>query len=111
MRRAAKVDDNQAEIVEAARKMGCTVQILSHVGFGCPDLLIGCNGVNLLWEVKDGKKPPSERRLNPDQIIWHGDWRGQVQVIETIDQAVRAINYVRRAFPVKTEQKERQPWQ
>lgn len=111
MRRASKVDANQGEIVKAARSMGCTVQILSAVGLGCPDLLIGCNGINLLWEVKDGNKPPSERRLTPDQVIWHGDWRGQVQIIEDVEHAIKAINFIRRTYPAPTARQERQPWQ
>lgn len=98
-RRAAKVDDNQPEIVAIARQMGCSVQPLHSVGQGCPDLLVGISGINDLWEVKDGKKPPSARRLTPDQIEWHDGWRGYVQVIESVEKAVARINYVRRTAP------------
>lgn len=95
-RRAAKVDANQPEIVAAARALGCTVQPLHTVGQGCPDLLVGISGINDLWEVKDGSKRPSERRLTTDQIIWHDAWRGHVQVIDSVEKAVARINYVRR---------------
>ena len=99
MRRAAKIDDNQPEIVEAARMMGCTVQPLHSVGKGCPDLLVGISGINDLWEVKDGAKRPSERRLTADQIIWHDAWRGcQVQVVDSVEKAIARINYVRRVL-------------
>lgn len=96
MRRAAKVDANQAEIVEALRRIGCSVQPLHSVGSGCPDLLVGVNGLNILMEIKDSAKPPSARKLTPDQLIWHDEWRGQVQVVETVEKAVAIVNWHRR---------------
>ena len=95
MRRAAKVDANQSEIVDAVRRMGCTVQLLHSVGQGCPDLLVGVSGINLLWEIKDGSRPPSERRLTTDQLIWHDEWRGQVQVVDSVEHAIRVVNFWR----------------
>lgn len=91
MRRAAKVDANQADIVAALRKIGASVQPLHAVGSGCPDLLVGWRGMTSLLEVKDGSKPPSARKLTPDQVEWHANWRGQVAVVETIEQAIEAI--------------------
>lgn len=91
MRRAAKVDANQAEIVAALRKIGATVQPLHAVGQGCPDLLVGWRGMTSLLEVKDGNKPPSARKLTEDQERWHAEWRGQVAVVETVEQAIAAI--------------------
>lgn len=91
MRRAAKVDSNQAEIVKALRKVGATVQVLSAVGQGCPDLLVGYRSVNVLLEVKDGSKPPSARKLTPDEEAFHRTWRGPVFVVNDILDALRAI--------------------
>lgn len=89
--RAAKVDDNQKEIVKALRNMGCSVQHLHSVGAGCPDLLVGYKGFNILLEVKDGNKSPSQQKLTPDQIIWHRDWRGHVDVVNSSEQAILAV--------------------
>lgn len=91
MRRAAKTDRNQAEIVRAFRQIGASVQILSAVGKGCPDALVGFRGKNLLVEIKDGEKPPSARRLTADQERWHGSWAGQVMVAESIEDAVAQV--------------------
>ena len=91
MRRAAKVDANQPDIVAALRRMGATVQPLHSVGQGCPDLLAGWKGINLLIEVKDGNKPPSARKLTSDQEQWHRDWRGSVYVVETVGQAIALL--------------------
>lgn len=84
---AKQVDANQTAVVAALRAAGATVQHLHAVGQGCPDLLIGINGRNFLVEVKDGAKPPSAQRLNPDQEAWHREWRGQVTVLTSARQA------------------------
>lgn len=91
MRRAAKVDANQAEIVADLRAIGATVQLLHAVGEGCPDILVGFRGSNRLIEIKDGNKPPSARKLTPAQEDWHASWRGQVAVAENIEQALSII--------------------
>jgi hypothetical protein len=92
MRRAAKVDANQTEIVAALRSLGATVQSLATVGHGCPDLLVGFRGQTLLMEVKDGKKPPSERKLNDDQLRWHGAWNGgSLAVVDNVEAALKLL--------------------
>jgi len=92
VRRAAKIDANQTEIVNALRQVGASVQSLASTGKGCPDLLVGFRGVNWLLEIKDGQKVKSARKLTPDQIEWHESWCGQVHVIEDIDQAIKLIS-------------------
>lgn len=92
--RAARIDANQPEIVEALREAGCSVQLLHMVGKGCPDLLVGWQGINCLVEVKDGSKPPSARKLTPDQVDWHGSWLGQVTVVCGVDEALKAVGVV-----------------
>ena len=72
--------------------MGATVQSLSAVGEGVPDLLVGYRGETYLLEVKDGAKPPSARELTPDQIAWHLEWRGGAcVVVNSADEALAAI--------------------
>lgn len=93
MRRAAKIDANQLDIVEALRRCGATVQPLHTVGQGVPDLLVGFRGQTLLLEVKDGAKPPSERKLTPDQVRWHEAWDGHpVYVVRDVTEAVWVLN-------------------
>jgi hypothetical protein len=89
--RAAKIDANQNEIVAALRKIGCSVQILSSVGKGCPDILVGFRGENFLIEIKDGNKPPSGQKLTPDQVEWHVNWNGQVKVANSVEQAIEIV--------------------
>lgn len=91
MRRAARVDANQTEIVNALRAAGAAVEPLHRVGDGCPDLLVGYRSHNYLLEIKDGNKPPSKRKLTPDQVEWIAGWRGQVSVVTSVDEALAAI--------------------
>ena len=89
--RASRVDRNQTEIIAAFRERGATVQPLHGVGRGCPDLLIGFGGSNLLVEVKDGSKSPSRRQLIPDQVVWHETWRGRVAIIESPEAVIAVL--------------------
>ena len=91
MRRAAKIDANQTEIVKALRSVGASVQSLASTGKGCPDLLVGFRGVNWLLEIKDGQKVKSERKLTDDQVVWHQTWRGKVYIVESVDQALNLL--------------------
>ena len=95
MRRAAKVDANQADIVAALRMAGATVQPLHAVGKGCPDLLVGYQRDNYLLEVKDGSKVPSAQKLTEDQVEWHELWRGQAAVVNDVKSALLAIGALR----------------
>lgn len=91
MRRDAKIDANQPEIVETFRAMGCSVVSAAPMGKGFPDLIVGYRGRNYLIEVKDGSKPPSKRKLTPDQEDFHRDWRGRIHVIESKEKAENFI--------------------
>lgn len=91
MRRAARIDANQQEIVKALQQLGASVAPLSTVGSGMPDLLVGYRGKNFLLEVKDGSKVPSARTLTPDQIAWHAAWKGDTRVVYSIDEAIKVV--------------------
>ena len=90
MRRAARVDSNQAVIVAAFRNLGCGVFPLHQVGRGFPNLTVGCNGLNLLIEVKDGLKFPSARRLIADEQRFIEAWSGQIHIVSSVAE-VRLI--------------------
>jgi Holliday junction resolvase len=86
MRRAAKVDANQEDIVQALRAAGATVQSLAAIGKGCPDLLVGWQGDLFLIEVKAGKGKPNDK-----QQEWHEAWATTVYVVRTPQEALCAI--------------------
>jgi hypothetical protein len=91
MRRAGKVDANQAAVVKRLRDCAVKVEILSDVGKGVPELLAGFRGVNVLLELKDGDKAPSAQKLTADQVAWHASWPGQVDVVSDFDEAWAVI--------------------
>jgi Holliday junction resolvase len=96
MRRAARTDENQEQIVKALRAVGASVQSLAAVGHGVPDLLVGYQGKNILIEIKDGNKTPSKRKLTDDQVKWHDNWNGgAVAVVESVDAAWVALGIMR----------------
>lgn len=86
-------DANQAVIVEALRKVGAIVCIMTNIGDGAPDLLVGWRGETTLLEVKteDGK-------LAVEQLRWHAVWRGRggrLAVVRSPLDALIAIGAVR----------------
>lgn len=81
MRRAARLDANHAEIVQAFKEAGCGVLSLAGLGNGVPDLLVvgpdsmrGGDLALFLVEIKDGSKSPSAQALTADQVAFHKDW-------------------------------------
>lgn len=92
--RAARTDANHAEVVKALRAIGCSVADTSRVGGGFPDLVCGYRGRNYLIEVKDGKKPPSGRRLTDDQVKFVQQWRGYWACVQSVDEALEVVRRV-----------------
>ena len=91
MRRAARVDATQAEIVAALRAIGATVWIV-----GLPlDLLVGYAGKTLLMECKciAGKRNPKPTKHTALQKAFMLDWRGGP--VATVTDAAGAINAIR----------------
>ena len=82
----ARTDANQHAIVKALRKCGATVHLLHREGRGCPDLLVGYRGINLLVEVKTAKGTLTKREAK-----WHQGWRGQVEIVRTVGEAIELL--------------------
>lgn len=93
-RRRAAADRNQPEIVAALRKAGCTVQHIHVIGMGCPDILVGFRGNNFLMEIKDGMASNYAKRLTEDEKHWHALWRGNVNIVESVEQALKVVGAI-----------------
>lgn len=90
--RVKRADANQSELVKQIRKLpGVTVKHTHIVGDGFTDLAVGFRGINYLFEVKDPKKPPSARKLTPDEEKFHAEWTGSIHVVETIDDVIKIL--------------------
>jgi hypothetical protein len=84
-----RTDFNQQEIINALRAIGCSVQDLSQVGRGTPDIIFGLRGKNLLLEIKNAADRAPQ--LTPCENQWIRDWQGQVGVITSIRDAIAII--------------------
>lgn len=91
MRRAAKVDINQKEIVKAIRKVGYSVSHTHQIGQGFPDIIVGARGLNYLFEIKNGEKSPSKRALTDDEKLFHETWKGQINIVTTFEEILRIV--------------------
>lgn len=96
MRRAARIDANQTEIIDALRSVGAEVQPLHTVGDGCVDILVAYRNVWYVIEIKDGSKPPSRRKLTPAEQGWHDRFGVQapVYIAETIEESLQIIGAI-----------------
>lgn len=89
--RAARVDANAPEIVAALRRVGAIVRVIRQ-GEGIPDLLVGYRGQTVLMEVKDGAKPPSARRLTPDEQKFFDEWTGgPCVIVNSTEEALQVL--------------------
>ena len=88
--RARRTDANHSQIIATFRRCGFSVLDLSRVGCGCGDALIA-KGRTVMVEIKDGSKPPSVRRLTPDEERFALSWKGEYHVIASVDEALVLI--------------------
>ena len=96
MRRRAKADRNHAELSGLFRALGCVVEDIHDIGRGLGDLLVRLphGGRVLLVEIKDGERPPSERKLTPAEAKQAARW-GDAYVVVTSQADVRALVWPR----------------
>lgn len=86
--RAKKIDGNQNKIVKQLRQLGFSVAVTSQLGKGFPDIVVGKDGRNLLVELKDPNQPASARKLTPDEMEFHNNWRGEIIVALDVSQII-----------------------
>jgi hypothetical protein len=82
MRRAARTDSNQHELVEALKKIGARCYYIKEP----VDLLVGFRGRSIALEVKALGKP-----LTQAQRTFFETWPGEASLCHTIDEAISAV--------------------
>lgn len=97
MRLRAKKDSNHNAIADAFTRLGWSWWDTHQLGNGFVDGVAGRPGINVLVEIKDGSKPPSKRKLTPDEIDFHKTWRGPILIIHSIDEIINFHNSCMRA--------------
>lgn len=94
MRRAARVDRNQPEIVKALRAAGAVVLITSQLK-NCFDILVFYRGSIYAVEIKDGLKPVDRQRLTEGEAGFKEkiESRGcKYNIITSVDEALKMLS-------------------
>ena len=90
MRRAARRDASEDQIVSALQACGAYVKKVNDGGTF--DLLVWYRGYTLLLEVKDGRKPPSAQALTPAEEKFHRDWPGNnLHIVNSVETALALL--------------------
>ena len=95
MRRAAKVDNNQKQIMDALRWVpGITVQP------GHDDLLVGYKGKTYWFELKSERAVSKrtgivrEKSKKESQIKLESTWKGHYKIISTLDEILKELEVI-----------------
>jgi hypothetical protein len=92
MRRAARVDGNQAEIVAALRDAGASVYLIQLP----VDLLVGYGGKTALVEIKNLDSRYGRAGANANQASWLERWKGgTAAIVDSVDSAQRLLAVMR----------------
>ena len=91
MRRAARVDANQPDIVAALRKIGAEVTYLHQLGGGVSDLLVS---FRQRWFVIECKTDDGD--LTQDQREWIGKQKAPVYLVT---DAMQAVGFLQTQMP------------
>ena len=87
-----RADINQADIVKRLRQAGASVVVLSSLGSGIPDLLIGWHGRNYLAEVKNLEGRGT--KLTPDETLFFNQWQGQVDLVTCVEDVLSLLDAI-----------------
>lgn len=79
-------DGNQAEIIQAMRKLGASVEIIDRP----VDLVVGLAGLTALAEVKTARG-----RLRPSQTAFLRSWRGLCVVLRSVEDGIALVEELR----------------
>lgn len=96
-RRAARVDINQQEIVQALRSMGVSVIT------GMDDILAGYNGKTYWFEIKSAnavsKKTGEilESKKKSSQVKLEKEWRGHYAIVSCLEDILAGMGITRGA--------------
>ena len=100
MRRAARRDQHEADIVQVLRSVGASVTRINEAG--APDLLVGFRGVTYCLECKTPKRKDGKGQSNASkggrgeltaaQVEWWRSWRGgPAVVVRSMTDALQAV--------------------
>lgn len=89
MRRAARVDTVQQELVLLIRRLGGHVLHLHTVGAGCPDAVVALRrNHEPEWQTVLAEFKTRNGKLNAAQESFHAAWPGEIRVLRDADDVL-----------------------
>ena len=95
---AAKIDKNQPEIVKALRALQGVTVALNH-----DDILVGYQGVNYWYEIKDPEKLFKKDgsfaigQIKPSQTKLASEWKGHYKIVWNLEMILEDMG-IKTAF-------------
>lgn len=87
-RRAARKDANHNEITDCFFSLGYSVLDISQLKNAC-DAIVAKGKRTIAIEIKDGTKPPSQRKLSDGETKFKESWNGEWALIESIEDVLK----------------------
>lgn len=87
MRTAARKDANHEQIVKLFKKLGWSVLDIAQLK-NCCDIFVSKKQITIAIEIKDGEKPPSQRKLTDGEIKFKNEWKGLYQIVICDDDVI-----------------------
>lgn len=85
-----KPDKAMGPIIKDLKKLpDVSYVILSGVGRGSGDLLVGYRKKNYYYEVKNDE----DGKLNENETVFHKNWKGDIKIVWTTEQILKDIKY------------------
>lgn len=88
---ANRVDGNHKEIVKHFESFGCSVLSIADLA-NCCDIIVSKHGRSIFTEIKNGKNPPSARKLTSGEIKFKAETKGIWRLVESIADADKVIS-------------------
>lgn len=95
---ARRLDGNHNALVAVFERLGCSVLDLTKTGVaGCPDVLVGCQGIDHKVEFKDPSQAYGRKGLSAVQSEFSRLWRGEsVYTVDSEDGVIALVNQWRK---------------
>ena len=90
--RACRIDGNHTEIVAEFRRLKWYVLDI-HTLKNCCDILVSKDFITYAIEIKDGNKPPSQRKLTSGELSFSKEWKGNFALILSVNDVQRLDTY------------------
>ena len=93
MRRANRRDANHREVINEFERLGWSVLDIADLK-NCCDIVASIDGMTVCVEIKDGSKPPSQRKLTSGEEAFRDRWKGKWYKVETLED----VNNINKSF-------------